>query len=101
MAPELRLLLAARGMAAVGPSVLQHFGTHRLEPRLKGGLRESRDYRQPHRNRMLVRQIREAVESRHRRRGVVVPPPQRGDPAFAAPRIELIGEIGPVHSIRR
>ena len=97
VAPELRLLLTARGVAVMGPSVLQHLGVHRFEPRPKGGSRQGRDDGKPRRNLVLPSQAREAVEGRHRRRGIVVPPPQRGDPTFVAPCIELVREIGPVH----
>ena len=96
-APEFRFLLAVRRMVAMRPSVLQHLDARGLDPHREGAGRQGRDHREPHRHCVLARDAREPVEGRTRLRGVIVPPPHRGDPAFAAPRIEFIGKIGPVH----
>ena len=76
MVPELGLLLPVRSVTAVRPSVLQHLRANRRDPWCQGRFRQGRDNRESHRDAMRACQVREAIEGRRRRHGIVVAPPQ-------------------------
>jgi len=94
------VLFAIDGMVGVAPPVLQNGETWCFtRPRQVGDpcgkfqMCGTRDYRK--RNRNVTRERNEMVEPAARGHRIVIPPPERCDPASFSPPVELADQIGP------